>query len=214
MKKYSILNTILLIATLVSISLLLIALANKYVLTQAFYDRNGQPLSGIPELEAVTYRNIQHTIYFYAALYLIVKLLVITLVIYTGLYFFEIRASFRDVLRIATLAEFIFLIPAIVKIWWFYYYVPDTSLERWEDFYFLSAASLNDYVKPVNLYPLQTFNLFEISYWFVLAAGFRSLTQTDFDRSLKVILFSYVPALLLWIIVVVFFTITYFPQSY
>lgn len=214
MKKYSILNTILLIAILVSISLLLIALADKYILTQAFYDRNGQPLSGIPELESMTYRNIQRTVYFYSAIYLIVKLLVITLVIYTGLYFFEIRASFGDLLRIVTLAEFIFLVPAIVKVWWFYYYVPDTTLEQWEDFYFLSMTSLIDSVKPVNLYPLQTLNVFEIGYWFILAAGIKSLTLNDFDRSLKVVISTYVPALLLWIVLVAFFTIIYFPQAY
>lgn len=214
MKKYSILNTILLIATFVGISLFLLYLSDKCILTNDFYDRNQQPLTGIPEMEPTIFRTVQRVVFLYSAGYLIVKLLVITLIIYTGLYFFEIRASFSDLLRIVTLSEFIFLVPAIVKIWWFYYYVPEPTLERWEDFYFLSLAWLNDYVKPVSLYPLQTFNVFEIGYWFILAAGIRSLTRTEFDRSLKVVVSSYVPALLLWIVLVAFFTIMYFPQAY
>jgi hypothetical protein len=214
MRKYSIINTFLLIATLGLLSLLLIVLSNKYILTQDFYDRNGQPLAGIPELESIAYRNIEKIIYVYAALYLLVKLCLITLVLFTGLYYFEIKVSFRDILRIVTLAEFIFLIPAIVKIWWFYYHIPDTSLERWENYYFLSAASLCDYIKPVNLYPLQTFNAFEITYWFLLAAGIKRLVKIDFDSSLRVVLSAYLPALFLWVILVVFFTMMYFPQAY
>lgn len=202
------------IATLISISLLLISLSNKYVLTQDFYDRNGQPLSGIPELEEVAYQNIQHTIYLYSTIYMIIKLLVITTVLYTGLNYFDIKARFGKVLRVVAFAEFIFLVPAVVKVWWFYHYVPDASLEQWEDFYFLSAASLNDYIKPVNLYPLQTFNVFEIAYWFLLAAGISHLTKVEFDRALRVVVSSYVPALFLWIVFVVFMTMMYYPQAY
>lgn len=214
MQKYSILNTILLFATLVSFSLILIFLSDKYILTVEFYNRNDQPFSGIPEMESTIYRNIQHIIYLYASIYLIVKLLAVTLVLFTGLYFFGFRVSFRDILRIVTLSEFIFLIPAAVKIWWFYYYVHSPTLEQWEKFYLLSLASFTDYIKPVYLYPLQTSNLFELGYWFVLAAGIKKLTKTDFDRSLQVVISSYVPALLLWMILVTFFTIVYFPQAY
>ena len=112
MKRPSLLGSLLLIATLISLSLLLIALSNRYVLTQDFYDRNGEPLAGIPEIEAMAYRGIQRTIYFYAAIYLIIKLLLVTTVLYTGLFYFDMKASFRRILRVVACAEFIFLVPA------------------------------------------------------------------------------------------------------
>ncbi|MGZ3821421.1 MAG: hypothetical protein ACXVB6_12565, partial [Mucilaginibacter sp.] len=198
MKKYSIINAIFLQITLLVIYLGLIGFTNKFILTVDFYERNGQPVSGIPEMELIVYQNIKHCIYFYSAFYLIGKLFLITLILYAGLYYSDMNVSFRDILRIVTQAEFIFLIPAIVKIWWFYYYGYNDSLEQWQSFYFLSAASLMDYIKPVFLYPLQCFNAFELSYWFILASGIKSLTGIGFDRSLKVVLISYVPALLTW----------------
>lgn len=214
MKKYSILNTILLIAAIVACSLFLIFLSDKYILTNDFYDRNQQPLSGIPEMEPAVFRSVQRLVYLYSAIYLVVKLLVITLVLFTGLYFFGLRVYFRDLLRVVALAEFIFFVPAVVKIWWFYYNVPSATLEGWEKYYFLSAASFADYVKPVYLYPLQTFNGFELAYWFILATGIKSVTHADFDKSLQVVICSYVPALTLWIVLVAFLTIVYFPQAY
>lgn len=214
MKKYSFFLTCVFIAILIFISLLFIVLADKFILTPAFYDQNGQPMSGIPEMELTVYRQVSGVVFWYAALYLIVKLLVVSGVLFTGLYAFGNRAPFLGVLMIVTLAEFLFLVPAAVKVWWFARLGPGFTLDEWQQFYFLSAASLSDRVRPVYLYPLQTFNVFELGYWFLLAAGLRSLTGLDFDRSLRVVVFSYVPALFLWIAVVVFFAMIYFPEAY
>jgi hypothetical protein len=214
MKKYSNLNTFLLIVLLVFLSLFLIGIANKYILTVDFYERNGQPVSGIPNLQSVVYRNIQQVIYLFSAIYLVVKIVLISVIIFTGLFFFDLKVSLGKVLRVVVQAEFIFLIPATIKIWWFYYFNDQPTLEQWQNFYFLSAASLTAYVKPVFLYPLQTFNAFELAYWFLLASGIKATTEIDFDKSLKVVLCSYIPALLVWMSMVLFFTMLYFPQSY
>lgn len=214
MKKYPNLNTFLLIILLVFISLGLIFIADKFILTVNFYDRNDQPVSGIPALEAVVYQNVQKVIYLYSSIYLVAKVLLIATILFTGLYFFDVKTSFANMLRIVVQAEFIFLIPAFVKIWWFYYYNDQPTLEGWQKFYFLSAASLTDYVRPAFVYPLQTFNPFELAYWFLLAAGINSVAGIGFDRSLRVVLCSYVPSLLIWIMMVMFFTMLYFPQSY
>jgi len=214
MKKYAILNTIGLITTLIIISLVLIGITNKYILTVNFYERNGEPVSGIPDMASTIYQRLQQTIYLYSAIYLVVKLLVIAFILYTSLYYFEIKASYRDILRVVTLAEFIFLIPAIVKVWWFYYYNFNATLWQWQKFYFLSVASFTEYIKPVFLYPLQTLNAFELAYWFFLAAGIRSVTKADFDRALRVVVSSYVPLLALWMVIVAFIAMIYYPQAY
>jgi hypothetical protein len=214
MKKYAIIHTFGLIILLVSIYLFLIGVTNKYILTVDFYEKNGQPVSGIPDMASAVYQHVQQTIYLCSGIYLVAKLLVIAFILYTGLYCFEIKASFTDILRIVTQAEYLFLIPALVKVYWFYYYNTNASLEKWQNFYFLSAASVTCYIKPIFLYPLQTFNLFELAYWFVLAAGIRSVTTSDFDKSLRVVLSSYLPLLFLWMVIVAFFAMIYYPNAY
>lgn len=214
MKKYSTKSTILLLTTLICASLTLIVFTNKYILTVAFYENNGQPMSGIPELENVVYQNIQQVIYGYSLIYIIAKICCITLTLYIGLFYFETKPSFGDIFRVVTLAEFIFIIPAAVKIWWFYHQQGNLTLEQWQKFYFLSAASLADYVKPAFLYLFQTLNVFEIAYWFLLAAGISSVTKIGFDKSLRVVCYSYVSVLFVWMMTVIFFTMMYFPQAY
>jgi hypothetical protein len=189
-------------------------ITNKYILTINFYERNGQPVSGIPDMESLVYQNIKKVIYLYTVIYIVVKVLVISIILATGLYFFEIQVRFRDLLRVVILCEFVFLLPAAVKICWFWQYRNVVDLITWQNFYFLSAALLFPDIKPAFLLPLQTLNVFELAYWFLLAAGIKKIASVGFDRALRIVCLSYVPALFIWVIFIVYFTVVYFPQSY
>jgi hypothetical protein len=57
------------------------------------------------------------------------------------------------------------------------------------------------------IYPLQTVNAFELLYWFALAYGISKVTKSDLQGGMKVVLSSYVPALLLWIVFVTFLSL-------
>ncbi|MBS1526468.1 MAG: hypothetical protein JST19_12510 [Bacteroidetes bacterium] len=214
MKRNIQINPIFSLAALIASTLALVYITNEYILTINFYERNGQPVSGIPDLESLVYQNIKKVIYLYTVIYTVIKVFTIAMILATGLYFFEIKVRFRDLLQVVILCEFIFLLPAVAKICWFWQERDIVDLITWQNFYFLSASSFVPEIKPAFLLPLQTLNAFELAYWFLLAAGIQKIAKTDFDRALRVVCLSYIPALFTWVIFVVYFTVVYFPQSY
>lgn len=214
MKRYCTLQAALLILLLVTASMALIAITDRYILTPGFYDRNGQSLSGIPATAPLLYQGIQRVIYLYAAMYLLIKILVISLILSTALYFFDLEIRFSRILRLVTAAEFIFLIPAAVKIAWFWQQRDTVTLEVWQDYYFLSLASLVHTTHPVLLYPLQLINIFELSYIIILADSIRGNAGCSMKVAFNVVCASYVPMLMIWVITVIFLALTYFPQSF
>ena len=201
-------------AALVCASLTLIFLSNKYILTVNFYERNGQALSGIPDMQSLVYDQIKNLIYIYAFFYLVIKVLLIATLLATGLFFFDTAVSFRRLILLVIRCEFIFLIPAAVKLLWFWQERKIVDLVTWQNFYFLSAAMIIPDIKPALLLPLQTINAFEIAYWFLLAAGIAKVALISFDKALRIVCLSYIPALLIWITFLVYLTIVYFPGSY
>lgn len=59
------------------------------------------------------------------------------------------------------------------------------------------------------MYPLQTLNVFELVYWLLLAKGVSEALNRDFTRSFELVMASYGSALVLWIVTVMFLTVTY-----
>ncbi|GAB3250601.1 hypothetical protein GCM10027347_08480 [Larkinella harenae] len=58
-------------------------------------------------------------------------------------------------------------------------------------------------------YPLQTANLFEFAYWFLLAYGVSDACKEPFSKAFSLVRSSYGVGLLLWVTLVVFVTVTY-----
>lgn len=126
-----------------------------------------------------------------------------------GTFLFDKDVSHKKLWKIALIGEFIFLIPALLKLLWFYYFKTDYSLFDLETFYSLSLLNLFDIeqLPPWFLYPLQTINLFELL--FIVTLSFL-LDRTIGDRSysgIKIVTGSYLPALVIWVAMVMFFII-------
>jgi hypothetical protein len=111
------------------------------------------------------------------------------------------------------MAEFIFFIPAIIKIIWFPGYHPGSTLTEWHRFYALSALSLCPGAPADYSYALQTLNLFEVGYWFLLGYGVSKATSLNYDLSLRLVVVSYLPLLFIWIALVTFSTLMLFPDA-
>jgi len=115
---------------------------------------------------------------------------------------------------VAIVAEFIFLVPALLKIFWLAFFRTDYSLLDIQLFYPLSALSLFDEAAVQQnqswlVYPLQTFNLFEVAYWLLLAKGVSEVIKKDFTESFELVMASYGTGLVLWIVTIMFITVTY-----
>ena len=150
--------------------------------------------------------------YVFTPILLLLKTSLITTFIYTGTFFFSRKKiTFKEIWSIVVKAEFIFLLVPILKIAWFYFIQTDYKLEDIQYFYPLSAINITGYIdlQPWLIYPFQVFNLFELAYIIYIGYGLGKLTETTHDFGLKIVAYSYVPMLLLWVTAVMFFTLNY-----
>ena len=150
--------------------------------------------------------------FIFIPIFVLLKTFFITTILYIGAFFYsKNEIAFKNIWSIVISAEFIFLIVPIFKIIWFYFYQTNYNLEDIQYFYPLSALNIIGYkgIEPWLIYPLQTLNLFELVYIINLAYQIGALTKTNADTGLKIVAYSYVPALLLWVTVVMFFTLNY-----
>jgi hypothetical protein len=196
---------------LIGLSFLLIYITGKYILSVGFYNNSGDIFSGLPDQNTAVFDALQRWIYITEVLYTVVKVNVITLILYTALFLSDQKVSYNRVLNIVIYCEYVFLIPAAIKIPWFLDKYPNGTVSDWHKTYIFSALSLFEDVPADWYYPLQTLNIFEVLYWFLLAYGISKITALDFDNSLRTVLVSYLPALMIWIATVCFCTLTLFP---
>ena len=142
---------------------------------------------------------------------ILLKVLVITFVLFVGFFLHNRKISFIRLLRLVIMLEFIFILPIIYEIIYFKFININSSLDDVRYFYPLSALNVVGYkgLEPWLIYPLQTLNLFELAYIIYLSFQIGKLTQTNADTGLKIVGYSYVPALILWVCVVMFLTLNY-----
>ena len=198
---------------LVSLTFTLIYLTGEYVLTPGLYANSGDPLSGMPGQEAGVLGLLEKWIYISSAVYLLIKLGLITLILHSALYLNNQIVPLHRIFKITVMAEFIFLIPAAIKSATFSYTYPNGTLLDWHQYYILSALTYFKSVPVAWYYALQTLNVFEVIYWFLLALGIKNITALNDDFSIKIVMVSYLPCLLVWITAVTFITILIYPSS-
>lgn len=143
---------------------------------------------------------------------ILLKVVIISSVLYISMFIFnEKKIKFKQLFHIAIKAEFLLLLAPIFKIIWFYFFQTTYTLEDIQYFFPLSALNIVGYqgLEPWLIYPFQVLNVFELAYWLILAYFIGKITETNMDRGLKIVASSYGSALLLWVVVVMFFTLNY-----
>ncbi|MCH7397792.1 hypothetical protein MM236_07325 [Belliella sp. DSM 107340] len=117
------------------------------------------------------------------------KILLLASLIYLGLYLSNLKYSFSDVFKACVIAEFVLLLPILIKIIWFEWIDPSFTLEDFKSFYPLSMFSLFDpeLLEKWFHYPFKALNVFEIGYWFALAGSLSVVLHLGFKEMLKVV---------------------------
>lgn len=154
----------------------------------------------------------QWVTYVFVPLILLIKSSLIASVLYIGVYFFsKATVTFKQLWAVVVQAEFVFLLVPVFKMGWFYFVQTHYKLEDIQYFMPLSAINITGYHDLATwfIYPLQVLNVFELVYIVYLSYQIGYLTQTNADRGLKIVACSYLPSLLLWVAVVMFFTLSY-----
>ena len=156
--------------------------------------------------------------YPFIPLLLLIKITLISSVLYIGTFFYsKAKVTFKQLFNAVVKAEFVFLGVGVLKIIWFYFFQTNYTLEDLQYFYPLSALNIVGYqgLESWFIYPLQVLNLFELAYWLLLSYFIGKLAFTEKDKGkpmdlgFKIVASSYGSALLLWVVVVMFFTLNY-----
>ena len=142
--------------------------------------------------------------------FLLFKLFIISISIATGLLLANYKLSFKKIFQIVLIAEAIFIIPKAIKTAYFLF-AKNYTLKDIGNFDVWSALALvgRDNVPIWLTYPLSTFNIFEIAYWFILAFGLVLVIKRTYNEMFTLIITSYGTLMLVWIIFVVFLQVSF-----
>jgi hypothetical protein len=148
--------------------------------------------------------------YFTPPIYYLLKFLLISICFLTGSLFLRVEKSFEKFFPIIIKAEFILLVPAIVKLFWFSLYQTNYRLD---DLQYFSPLSIFSLFNPTEVdawlaYPLQLLNLFEFLYWLALAYQLKEVLGKSFFGCFRFVASTYGVGLLIWVVLVMFLTVS------
>lgn len=136
------------------------------------------------------------------------KFTVIAFVIWVGCFMYGYRVTYKQCWGVVIGAEFIFLVPEVLKILWFMAIETDPDYNDIRAFYPLSLMHFFDYVSIDKrwAYPLRALNVFEVVYWFLLVQGIHYYARKSKGIVWLIVACSYILIFLLWL---VFYVIVY-----
>jgi len=153
--------------------------------------------------------------YAFTPIILLIKFSLISLVIYIGIVLNNIqyKISLGSVFKIVIASEIVFVSSDFIKFVWFYLFAGNYNLNDLEFFYPLSLINFfkSGEVAKIWIFPMQTINLFHLFYIISISYGLNKVCFIKKSDSDKIVLLSYIPALLLWIALVMFLTIDILP---
>jgi len=129
------------------------------------------------------------------------KFTVIAFIIWIGCFLFGYRVTYGQCWGVVIGAEFIFLVPEIVKIVWFMTVNTDPSYDEVTSFYPMSLLNLvnQETLDKKWMYPLKALSLFEVIYWFLLVAGIHHYAQKSRRTVWYIVACSYILIFFLWL---------------
>ncbi len=136
------------------------------------------------------------------------KFTVIGFVLWVGCFMFGFRITFSQCWGVVMAAEFIFLIPEVLKIGWFMFFQTDPTLPEIRAFYPFSLMNFFDYadVEKRYAYPLRAISIFEIFYILIMVNGVHFYAKREKTAAWWIVSTSYILIFILWLI---FYVIVY-----
>ncbi len=129
------------------------------------------------------------------------KFSITAFVLFVGGFMFGYKLTFRDMWRLAIMAELVFFIPELLKIAWFLVVNTDPTYHEIGAFYPLSLMNFFDFeTLPKRWhYPLKALNVFEVFYWIMLTVGVFVISGKKSKISAIIVATSYVLWFFLWL---------------
>lgn len=146
--------------------------------------------------------------YVFIPIVVLIRVSFTTICLYTGFFIMNLKVRFKDIFKVALLADFVFVLAGITRLI-ILIFLKEVSTLNDLQFQPLSLMELFDKngVDALFIYPFSLISVFELLYWLVLAWLLARLVELPFSRSLKTVASSYGSGLLLWVLFVMFLTV-------
>jgi hypothetical protein len=149
--------------------------------------------------------------YVFTPVILLLKFSIISFVVYIGIVLYNVqnKISLGSVFKVVLASEIVFVSAGFIKLIWFYLFAGNYDLNDLSFFYPISLINLfkKGEVSRLWIYPLQTVNIFHLFYILSISFGLNRVCLLEKPESDKIVLSSYIPALVLWIALIMFLTI-------
>ncbi len=143
-------------------------------------------------------------------LLLLVKVFLVGVTLYIGFIFIGrmYSVTFSRLFKVVIIAELAFIACNLIKFFMIYLFKDYGNLFEINYYYPLSLATLFKYreIDPVWVYPFQTANLFQVFYMLLLSFGLRECCDLSGKEADKLVLSTYLPGLIIWILLIMFIT--------
>jgi len=151
--------------------------------------------------------------YLVVPLTLLVKMVLVSFCLLAGLLLTEQKLSFRTLLRITLFAEASFIAGTLLRLLMLAFSHQIESLGQYMSFAPLSLYSLfpSSAVPNWLSYPLQTLDVFQAGYIFLLAVGLQHFAKKPFREMLRLVLCSYGLGLFCAMVAFAFISISFNP---
>lgn len=146
--------------------------------------------------------------YGFISIVILIRVSFTAICLYTALFVTDLKVRFRDLFKVALLADFVFVAAGIAKLMILIFFKEVNTLDDLQ-FQPLSLMQLfdKDSVDALLVYPLSLVSVFELLYWLALAWLLTEVIEKPLGSSLKTVASSYGTGLLLWVLFVMFLTV-------
>ena len=194
--------TLFLLISLIVIRLLLIFFTHTLISEEMLYQELIEHLDQQQVLDLLQkrYEHINYSGYVISALAVGIRIFLVFMCIVIGVYVFSLEFKSYQVLNAIILAEFIFILPGVIKLFWFVFIQTEYGIKDLQSFSGFSVLSFFNQEIFDNwlIYPLRSLNLFEALYWLVLAYQLSKIINKSFNSSLKFVAATYGVGLFIW----------------
>ena len=146
--------------------------------------------------------------YIFIPIIVLIRVSFTAICLYIGCFLANSPIQFRELFKVALLADFVFVLAGIAKLVILIFFRDVSKLEdlQFQPLSFLELFPRNS-VDKLFVYPFSLLSVFELLYWLVLAWLLSGLLEKPFDSALKRVASSYGIGLLLWVLFVMFLTV-------
>ena len=139
----------------------------------------------------------------------------LSVLIYIGVFFSDLHKDITlgKIFKVVVVSEIVFVVASVIKMLWFILFAGNYTLDDMNFFYPLSLINLfsRSEVASYWVYPLQTVNIFQVFYVLLLAFGLSRIGSVKKISVDRIVLSTYVPAMAVWIAMILFLTIDTMP---